>query len=166
MSKKGKSSVKCPEQKKEDMEVPAKHRKMDTTSPASPLCFDSPASLFQSLISPTTVDEFFREHWEKKPLLLQRSDPALVSYYRSLFQLSDLKQLCAQGLEYTRDLNMVRCVNGDKAVMNNEGRVKYSQLRKDFNQKKATIQFHQPQRFKVSSGEFQSENECLMFTVG
>lgn len=136
------------------MEVAAKHRKTDTASPASPLCFDSPASLFQSLISPMTADEFFREYWEKKPLLLQRSDPALVSYYQSLFQLSDLKQLCVQGLEYGRDLNVMRCVNGNKVVLNNEGKVKYSQLRKDFNQKKATIQFHQPQRFKVSCGDF------------
>ncbi|MCJ8742501.1 hypothetical protein PDJAM_G00082770 [Pangasius djambal] len=163
MPKKGRSAVMCPEKnkKKEGMEVPAKHRKTDTTSPASPLCFDSPASLFQSLISPTPVDEFFREHWEKKPLLLQRSDPAIVSYYQSLFQLSDLKQLCAQGLEYARDLNVLRCVNGNKLVMNNEGRVKYSQLRKDFNQKRATIQFHQPQRFKDELWHIQERLECF-----
>lgn len=154
MPKKAGSAKKKKKNEEVDMEVPAKHRKTDTSSPVSPLCFDSPASLFQSLISPMSVDEFFREYWEKKPLLLQRSDPALVSYYQSLFQLSDLKQLCVQGLEYTRDLNVVRCVNGNKLVMNNEGRVKYNQLRKDFNQKKATIQFHQPQRFKVRCGEF------------
>lgn len=143
-----------PAKRSEDMEVPAKTRKTDTASPASQLCFDSPTSVFQSLISPMTVDEFFHEYWEKKPMLLQRSDPALVSYYQSLFQLSDLKQLCVQGLEYARDLNVVRCVNGNKLVMNYEGRVKYNQLRKDFNKKKATIQFHQPQRFKVSCGNF------------
>lgn len=154
MPKKGRAAVIGPVKKDEDMGVAAKHRKTDTSGPACPLCFDSPASLFQSLISPMTVDEFFCEYWEKKPLLLQRSDPALVSYYQSLFQLSDLKQLCAQGLEYGRDLNILRCVNGNKSVMNNEGRVKYSQLRKDFNQNKATIQFHQPQRFKVSCGDF------------
>lgn len=160
MPKSGRSAVTCPK-KNEDVEVPAKHRKTDTASSASPLCFDSPASFFQSLISPMTVDEFFQEHWEKKPLLLQRSDPALVSYYQSLFQLSDLKQLCAQGLEYTRDLNVLRCVNGNKLVMNNEGRVKYSQLRKDFNQKKATIQFHQPQRFKVEIFNPRGNDKCF-----
>lgn len=143
------------------MEVAAKHRKTDTTSLTSPLCFDSPASVFQSLISPMTTDEFFREYWEKKPLLLQRSDPALESYYQSLFQLSDLKQLCVQGLEYGRDLNVVRCVGGSKLVMNNEGRVKYTQLRKAFNQKKATIQFHQPQRFKDELWHIQERLECF-----
>ncbi|KAI5629196.1 ribosomal oxygenase 2 isoform X2 [Silurus asotus] len=163
MPKKGRSAVTCPAKKKkqEDMKMPAKHRKMDSTSSESPLCFDSPASLFQSLISPTTADEFFREYWEKKPLLLQRSDPAIVAYYQSLFQLSDLKQLCAQGLEYARDLNVVRCVNGEKVVMNNEGQVKYNQLRKDFTQKKVTIQFHQPQRFKDELWHIQEQLECF-----
>ncbi|KAG7322372.1 hypothetical protein KOW79_013718 [Hemibagrus wyckioides] len=163
MPKKGRAAGICPEEKKEEdhMEVAAKHRKTDSASPASPLCFDSPASLFQSLISPMTADEFFREYWEKKPLLLQRSDPALVSYYQSLFQLSDLKQLCVQGLEYGQDLNVMRCVNGNKLVMNHEGRVKYSQLRKDFNHKKATIQFHQPQRFKDELWHIQERLECF-----
>ncbi|KAM9455463.1 ribosomal oxygenase 2 isoform 2-T2 [Clarias gariepinus] len=166
MPKKGRSAGSCHGKKKnkkeeEDTEVPSKHRKTDPTSPASPLCFDSPASLFQSLISPMTVDEFFLKHWEKKPLLLQRSDPALVSYHQSLFQLSDLKQLCVQGLEYGRDLNFVRCVNGNKEVMNNAGLVKYSRLRKDFNEKKATIQFHQPQRFKDELWHIQERLECF-----
>ncbi|XP_027007193.2 ribosomal oxygenase 2 [Tachysurus fulvidraco] len=161
MPKKGRAAVIGPVKKDEDVGVAAKYRKTDTSGPACPLCFDSPASLFQSLISPMTVDEFFREYWEKKPLLLQRSDPTLVSYYQSLFQLSDLKQLCAQGLEYGRDLNILRCVNGNKLVMNNEGRVKYSQLRKDFNQNKATIQFHQPQRFKDELWHIQERLECF-----
>lgn len=143
MPKKGRSAVKSPGMEEEA--VSAKHRKTD-----SPLCFGSPASLFQSLIAPMDMEQFFQQYWEKKPLLLQRSDPSLRSYYQSLFQLSDLQQLCARGLEYTRDLNVCRCVNGKKKVMNKEGPVNYSQLRKDFEQRRATIQFHQPQRFKVS----------------
>ncbi|XP_036451626.1 ribosomal oxygenase 2 [Colossoma macropomum] len=154
MPKKGRSAVRSPEEKEEGMS--AKQRKTD-----SPLCFDSPASLFQSLIAPMDVDQFFQQYWEKKPLLLQRSDPALTSYYQSLFQLSDLKQLSAQGLEYARDLNVCRCVNGKKKVMNKEGRVNYSQLRKDFDQKRATIQFHQPQRFKDELWRIQEQLECF-----
>ncbi|TSK16180.1 Ribosomal oxygenase 2 [Bagarius yarrelli] len=167
MPRKSRSAPICPEKKKkgeeeeEDLEVAAKHRKIDSTSSTSPLCFDSPSSLFQSLISPMTADEFFRDYWEKKPLLLQRSEPELSSYYQSLFQLSDLKQLCVQGLEYGRDLNVVRCVDGIKLVMNNEGRVKYTQLRKNFIQKKATIQFHQPQRFKDELWRIQERLECF-----
>ncbi|KAL7847286.1 hypothetical protein SRHO_G00222660 [Serrasalmus rhombeus] len=154
MPKKGRSAVRSLEEKEEGMS--AKQRKTD-----SPLCFDSPSSLFQSLIAPMDVNQFFQQYWEKKPLLLQRSDPALTSYYQSLFQLSDLKQLCAQGLEYARDLNVCRCVNGKKKVMNKEGRVNYTQLRKDFDQKRATIQFHQPQRFKDELWRIQEQLECF-----
>lgn len=131
-----------------DEEVAPKHRKTDSNGVPSPFCFDTPDTVFQSLISPMGQEEFFTDYWERKPLHIQRSDPGLASYYKSLFQLSDLKGLCAQGLTYARDLNVCRCVQGNKTVLNKEGRVNYSQLKKDFNQK-ATIQFHQPQRFKV-----------------
>lgn len=127
----------------------AKYRKMEANVRSSPLDFDTPWSLFKSLITPIGVEEFFQEYWEKKPLFLQRSDHNLATYYQSLFQLSDLKELCRQELEYARDVNVCRCVNGKKKVMNKEGGVNYNNLKKDFDQRKATIQFHQPQRFKV-----------------
>ncbi|XP_063059001.1 ribosomal oxygenase 2 [Engraulis encrasicolus] len=140
----------------------AKHRKVASSSPIpSPLNFDTPLSLFTSLISPIGVEEFFRDYWEKKPLFLQRSDQELVNYYQSLFQLSDLKELCGQELEYGRDLNVCRCVNGKKKVMNKDGRVSYNNLRKDFDQRKATIQFHQPQRFKDELWRIQERLESF-----
>ncbi|KAG7483604.1 hypothetical protein MATL_G00040160 [Megalops atlanticus] len=123
--------------------------------------FDSPASLFQSLIAPLGMTEFFQEYWEKKPLLLQRSDPGLSTYYRSLFQLSDLKELCSQGIEYDRDVILCRCVNGKKKVLSKQGRVNHSQLKRDFDQKRVTIQFHQPQRFKDELWRIQEQLECF-----
>ncbi|XP_042564546.1 ribosomal oxygenase 2 isoform X2 [Clupea harengus] len=139
----------------------AKHKKVEADVGFSPLNFDTPLSLFESLISPVGVEEFFQEYWEKKPLFLQRSDPGLASYYQSLFQLSDLKALCSQDLEYARDVNVCRCVNGKKKVMNKEGRVNYNHLKKDFDQKKATIQFHQPQRFKDELWRIQERLESF-----
>jgi ribosomal protein L16 Arg81 hydroxylase len=49
-----------------------------------------PASAFYDLarlISPIGVDEFFEEYYERKPLLVRRSDR---SYYQDLFTLADL----------------------------------------------------------------------------
>lgn len=138
--------------------------KAQHTGPAC-LCPDSPASLFQSLIHPMVQEEFFSGFWEKKPLHLQRSDPATASYYQSLFQLSDMKALCAQGLEYARDLNVCRYVDGKKKVLNKVGRVNYNILNKDFHQKKATIQFHQPQRFKDELWRVQEKLECFFGTL-
>lgn len=132
----------------EDEQLPPNKQRKHTDTP-SPLCFDSAASLFRSLIEPTEPEVFFRDYWEKKPLHLQRSDTDTASYYHSLFRLDDLQSLCSQGLEYCRDVNVVRCVNGNKKVLNKQGKVKGGDLNKIFVQNKATIQFHQPQRFKV-----------------
>lgn len=134
----------------DDEQLPSKQRRVEQSDTPSTLCFDSPASLFESLIQPVGTEQFFREYWEKKPLHLQRSDNRTASYYQSLFQLSDLQSLCSQGLQYYRDINVVRCINGKKKVLNKDGEVKSSILSRNLVQNKATIQFHQPQRFKVS----------------
>ncbi|KAM7132346.1 ribosomal oxygenase 2 isoform 3-T5 [Molossus nigricans] len=133
---------------KEEGPVPCKQLKVEAAGGPSTLNFDSPSSFFESLISPIKAETFFKEFWEQKPLLIQRDDPALATYYQSLFKLSDLKSLCSRGMYYGRDVNVCRCVNGKKKVLNKDGKAHFLQLRKDFDQKRATIQFHQPQRFK------------------
>lgn len=136
---------------KEEGPVPCKQMKVEAAGGPSALNFDSPSSLFESLISPIKTETFFKEFWEQKPLLIRRDDPALATYYGSLFKLTDLKSLCSRGMYYGRDVNVCRCVNGKKKVLNKDGKAHFLQLRKDFDQKRATIQFHQPQRFKVTS---------------
>uniref|UniRef100_A0A671K6T1 Bifunctional lysine-specific demethylase and histidyl-hydroxylase n=1 Tax=Sinocyclocheilus anshuiensis TaxID=1608454 RepID=A0A671K6T1_9TELE len=142
-----------------DDDVPVKQMKVVNGS--APLCFDSPRDFFQSLIGPVGLDEFFQQYWEQKPLVLHRSDPDLASYYSSLFQLSDVKQLCARGLRYATDLNVCRCVNGKKKVLNKAGKVKFSQLKKDLEERRATIQLHQPQRFKDELWRIQERLESF-----
>lgn len=136
---------------KEEGPVPCKQLKMEAAGRPSTLNFNHPSGLFESLISPIKTETFFKEFWEQKPLIIQRDEPALATYYQSLFKLSDLKGLCSRGsLYYGRDINVCRCVNGKKKVLNKDGKVHFLQLRKDFDHKRATIQFHQPQRFKVT----------------
>ncbi|NXT83500.1 RIOX2 oxygenase, partial [Zapornia atra] len=144
-----------------EMQTQCKRAKVEEAACSpSVMNFESPDSLFSSLISPVKPELFFREYWEQKPLLVQRNDPLQAAYYQSLFQLSDLKELCSQGLYYGRDINICRCLNGKKKVLNKEGKVNYMQLKKDFDQKKATIQFHQPQRFKEELWKIQEKLEC------
>ncbi|XP_075936027.1 ribosomal oxygenase 2 [Anarhichas minor] len=145
----------------DDEQLPPKQSKVNHMDTQSPLCFNSPVRLFESLIQPMGTEQFFSEYWEKKPLHLQRSDPDTASYYQSLFQLSDLPSLCSEDLEYYRDVNVVRCVNGKKKVFNKPGRVKSSVINKNFVQNKATIQFHQPQRFKDELWRIQEKLECF-----
>ncbi|XP_044078379.1 ribosomal oxygenase 2 [Siniperca chuatsi] len=144
-----------------DEQLPPKQSRLKHSDTPSPLCFHSPVSLFESLLHPMGTEQFFGEYWEKKPLHLQRSDPSTASYYQSLFQLSDLQGLCSQGLEYYRDINVVRCINGKKKVLNKKGQVKKNVLSKNLFQNKATIQFHQPQRFKDELWRIQEKLECF-----
>ncbi|XP_023365464.1 ribosomal oxygenase 2 isoform X1 [Otolemur garnettii] len=145
---------------REEGPVPCKRGKVKAAGGSSTLNFDSPGGLFESLISPIKTETFFKEFWEQKPLLIQRDDPALATYYQSLFRLTDLKSLCSRGIYYGRDVNVCRCVNGKKKVLNKDGKAHFLQLRKDFDQKRATIQFHQPQRFKDELWRIQEKLEC------
>ncbi|XP_039600377.1 ribosomal oxygenase 2 isoform X1 [Polypterus senegalus] len=135
--------------------------KQSKTETPSPLNFESPTSLFESLISPIGVKTFFQDYWEQKPLLLQRSDAYVAAYYQTLFQLADMKDLCSKGIFYGWDINFCRSVDGKKKVLNKEGRVNYTQLKKDFDKNKATIQFHQPQRFNDELWKIQEKLECF-----
>ncbi|XP_074528447.1 ribosomal oxygenase 2 [Halichoeres trimaculatus] len=149
----------------EEGHPPPKQSREEPSDPPSLLSFHSPADLFSSLLQPLDSETFFRDFWEKKPLHLQRSDSPMASYYRSLFQLSDLQALCSQGLQYYKDVNVVRCVSGQKKDLNQQGRVKHNVLNKNLVQSKATIQFHQPQRFKDELWRIQEKLECFFGTL-
>ncbi|KAM9847148.1 ribosomal oxygenase 2 [Aulostomus maculatus] len=160
MPKKNKSTV-TKRRSSSDEQLPVKQSREEAGDAPSPLSFTSPASLFESLIQPMGVEQFFKEFWEKKPLHLQRSNPSTVSYYPSLFRLSDLQSLCSQGLQYYRDVNVVCCINGKKKVLTKDGQVKHGVLMKNLFQNKATCQFHQPQRFKDELWRIQEKLECF-----
>ncbi|XP_069617098.1 ribosomal oxygenase 2 [Ranitomeya imitator] len=126
-----------------------------------PLDFTSPQSLFESFIAPMTSDEFFTSYWEKKPLLIQRSDPAVQSYYQSLFPMTDLKLASGKGIYYGRDVNMCKCKNGKKVLLPRRGKASYLEILKDFRTSRATIQFHQPQRFNDKLWQIMEKLECF-----
>lgn len=127
-----------------------------------PLQFNSSSQLFQSLIHPLSIEQFFQEYWEKQPLHLRGEGGAVEHYYGSLFPLSGLKQLCAEeDLHYYSDINVVRCVNGKKKVLNKAGKVKYEVLNKTIVQNKGTVQFHQPQRFTDELWHIQEKLESF-----
>jgi hypothetical protein len=115
----------------------------------SKLDFSSAEKLFSSLISPTTSEDFFSQYWEKKPLHIQRKDP---QYYGSLFSKSDLESLLKkEEVLFVQDLNLCRYEEGEKQYLNGDEntRATATQVSKEVKEHKATIQFHQPQRFKV-----------------
>ncbi|KAB0358081.1 hypothetical protein FD754_002237, partial [Muntiacus muntjak] len=105
---------------KEKGTVP-KQVKVEAAGGPSPFNSDSPCGLFESLISPIKSETFFKEFREQKPLLIHRDD----------------LELPVHGMYYGRFENVYRCVRGKK-VLNQEGKVHFLQLGKDFDQKGAT----------------------------
>lgn len=146
----------------DDAAIPTKKQPLSTDPP---LDFTTPQSLFESFIAPVTRDEFFSTYWEKKPLLIQRSDPNVQSYYRSLFPMQDLKLASGQGIYYSRDVNLCKCKDGKKVLLPRRGKANYTEIMKDFRNAKATIQFHQPQRYNDKLWQIMEKLECFFGTL-
>ena len=115
------------------------------------LDFSTPIKLFESLISPISPETFFTEYWEKKPLLVKQNG-RLASSYDHFFSLDYLNHLVKdRHVVFGRNMNVCRYVNHRRQSLNGSGRVKAEELATLWSEKKATIQFHQPQQFRVGT---------------
>ena len=112
-----------------------------------------PIQVLKEIISPTcTIHSFFSEYWEKSPLVIHRErNDQLTNNIKSLFSLEEFFDLVAsEKLYYNQHVQCCRYVNGNRTNFAvNGGRVKQDDIKWLWNRKKATIQFHQPQHFKV-----------------
>lgn len=97
-----------------------------------------------------------KESWSSQGLRRKKS-LFLASRWRRIclitflhiISLSVLKSFCYQGLYSGRDLNVCWCISRKTKILNRDGKAHFFfQLRKDFDEKRTTVQFHQPQKFK------------------
>ena len=116
------------------------------------LNFSSPRELFSSLIAPLSEKEFFSKHWEREPLLIKRSSQADL-LFSSLFTLSTLRKFVQEcPLQFGRHVNVCCYKNGRKRSYGENGeQLSAALLERLWTDKKATVQFFQPQQFQVSS---------------
>jgi len=104
----------------------------------------TPQSVMKGLVYPTDLDEFFSKYWEKEPLYLKRND---IGYYGELFTLKKFKEILdEESLNFEFDVNVCRYVDGEKELLNEDGQITVEKAEKLMKEKKATFQFHQPQR--------------------
>ncbi|KAK3749582.1 hypothetical protein QZH41_019718, partial [Actinostola sp. cb2023] len=164
MKRKDRSSASANEERKSKKSK--KVSDLEEVQESSKLDFSSADKLFSSLIAPTTNEAFFSEYWEKKPLLIERGD---TEFYGPLFNKSDLEAILKkEEIEFVNDVNVCRYEDGDKLYMNGDmgTRATLSRVSKDMKERKATVQFHQPQRFKdilwKLNGHFESIFGCLV----
>jgi len=100
-------------------------------------------SAFEWLISPTNVEEFYKEYWEKKPLHLKRSDP---SYYKTLFSTKAFEKIVReQRVLYGKNLD-VTSYDGKRETHNPVGRV-FPAVLWDFYNNGCSIRMLNPQTF-------------------
>ncbi|XP_019557368.2 bifunctional lysine-specific demethylase and histidyl-hydroxylase NO66 [Aedes albopictus] len=76
---------------------------------------------FAWVISPTPVDEFMANYWEKKPLLIQRKNQA---YYKNLLSRAKIDEMLRQhNIEYTKNIDVTSYREGQRETHNPDGRV-------------------------------------------
>lgn len=84
-----------------------------------PAALDEATAVFARLISPMSVEHFFEHHWEKAPLVINRSakDSAVCE---GLFTLADLEARVRRSppLLYETHVNVCKVVDGRKKIMN------------------------------------------------
>eukprot|EP00731_Ephydatia_muelleri_P000382 Em0001g382a len=116
------------------------------------LNFATSSALFESLISPHSVETFFNDYWEQKPLIVKAAvTPSRAS---DLFSFDDLRRLVwrTKGLSFGRHVNVCRYVDGKRESLNGDpgsgGKLTLEKLERLWREKRATFQVHQPQHFK------------------
>uniref|UniRef100_A0A3Q3X5F1 Bifunctional lysine-specific demethylase and histidyl-hydroxylase n=1 Tax=Mola mola TaxID=94237 RepID=A0A3Q3X5F1_MOLML len=78
------------------------------------------SKLFQWLINPIPAKSFFRETWEKKPVLVQRKNP---NYYKGLFSTAEFDRILREeDVQYGVNLDVTSYTNGTRETHNPPGR--------------------------------------------
>lgn len=78
------------------------------------------SKLFQWLINPIPAKSFFRDTWEKKPILVQRKNP---DYYKGLFSTEEFdRMLREEDVQYGVNLDVTSYNNGKRETHNPPGR--------------------------------------------
>ena len=79
---------------------------------------DRARALLQSMLGPQiSATTFYREYWEKKPLLVQRSKTDAKNpsdYFNHILSKSDIEEMLVKnGLKYGIDVNVTNCTGSD-----------------------------------------------------
>nr|XP_055042109.1 ribosomal oxygenase 1 isoform X2 [Misgurnus anguillicaudatus] len=100
--------------------------------------------LFQWLIHPVQAKTFFRDNWEKKPILIQRQNP---DYYKGLFSTAEFDQILRNdNVLYGVNLDVTSYTNDTRETHNPPGRaLPYTVW--DFYESGCSIRMLNPQAF-------------------
>jgi len=99
---------------------------------------------FKWLINPISVDQFYQEYWEKKPLYVERNEEA---YFKTLFSTKVLdKILREQRVVFGKNLDVTSYSDGKRETHNPGGRV-FPPVLWDFYNNGCSVRMLNPQTF-------------------
>ncbi|XP_041351839.1 ribosomal oxygenase 1-like isoform X2 [Gigantopelta aegis] len=102
---------------------------------------------FDTLIHPVTKQTFFREMWERKPLLVKRHLP---HYNQGLFSTSDLDGILRkENIQFTTNLDIVSYEDDKRETHNPVGRA-YAPVVWDYYQNGCSVRLLNPQTYSKS----------------
>jgi len=130
----------------EDLQVnfQVKRKRMSVSGTSGKLDCSSPTAVLQSLLGETKLEDFLKDYWEKKPLVVRRSD---ADFYGGVFSLATMKEvLKGNELYFEGDVNVCRYVDNEKELLNEDRQITAEDV-DELMEQKATFQFHHPQRY-------------------
>ena len=98
--------------------------------------------LFAMLISPITVEEFYRDYFEKKPLLVKRKSPR---FYDEFVTMKHVKMLVDNGLEWSYEVDATSYADFKRTTHNGEGQADPAQVWRRY-EEGCSIRLLRPQR--------------------
>ena len=79
-------------------------------------------SMFAWLIAPITIEEFYRDYWQKKPLVIHRQN---ATYYKGWFSSKMLYNAIEQGkMKYGTNIDVAAYVDGQRIILNPDVRTR------------------------------------------
>ncbi|XP_022332243.2 ribosomal oxygenase 1-like [Crassostrea virginica] len=131
----------------EEMEHAVSFEDESTSSSQLPYMFnsgDEARKIFECLIHPVKPDKFFRELWERKPLLVQRH---MALYNDGWFSTAELdKILREENVQFSTNLDVTTFTNGQRETHNPVGRA-YPSVVWDFYQNGCSVRLLNPQTY-------------------
>ncbi|XP_015268337.1 PREDICTED: bifunctional lysine-specific demethylase and histidyl-hydroxylase NO66 [Gekko japonicus] len=111
------------------------------------------ARLFEWLIAPVSSQRFFGQHWEKKPLLIRRRNPA---YYQGLFSTAEFDAVLRdQEVQFGVNLDVTSYEDGKRETHNPLGRALPAVVW-DFYRNGCSLRMLNPQAFSATVWHFLS----------
>ncbi|KAI6657454.1 Cytosolic Fe-S cluster assembly factor narfl-like [Oopsacas minuta] len=103
--------------------------------------------LFEWLIRPIGIEQFFREYWEKKAMVIKRNIP---NYFSNLFSSKEFDTILnKESIEYSVNLDVTQYQDGKRHTLNPEGRA-YPSVVWKFYEEGCSLRFLNPQTYSDS----------------